>query len=106
MAVSVPNGSVGATGVTRHGEGLSHLLDLLEQSRPPWMADALCREYPDVSWFPEKGERSAPAKAICARCLAQDACRVYGLTNEAPTGNGIWGGLGPDDRRVMRRGAA
>lgn len=103
----MPGGSVGGTGVTRHSPGLSHLLDLLDRSRPEWMRDALCREYPDVSWFPEKGEPAAPAKAVCARCAVQDPCRVYGITNEERGGgHGVWGGLGPGDRRVMRRGAA
>ena len=82
-------------------------MEQIVANRPAWTRDALFREHPLVSWSPDKGQPSAPAKAICQRCAVQDACRVYGPTFEQPAGYGIWGGLGPDgQRRLMRRGAA
>lgn len=106
MAVSV-NGSIGGTGLGGPASpGLLALMEQVEANRPAWMKDALCREYPEVSWFPDKGQPAGPAKAICQRCAVQDACQVYGLTHEQPAGHGIWGGLGPGERRAMRRGAA
>ena len=106
MAGSVPGGSVGATGTLRVSSGLADLLELLDAARPAWMKDALCREYPGVDFFAKTGPGIEKAKAICGRCAVQDACQVYGLTHEQPAGHGIWGGLGPNDRRAMRRGAA
>ena len=41
----------------------------------PWAADALCVEYPEVEFFPERGQDSRPAKAVCARCLVRFECR-------------------------------
>ncbi len=105
--VSVPEGGIGATGLDRNGNaGLAHLLDLLDAARPAWMRDALCREYPAVDWYATTGPGQAAAKMVCRRCLVRNECEVYGLTHEAPAGDGVWGGLSAGDRREMRRGAA
>ena len=64
----------------------------LFRDRPAWMKDAACRERPDLDWY--------------ARCLVRNECEVYGITHEAPAGDGVWGGLSAADRREMRRGAA
>ena len=45
----------------------------------PWAADALCVEYPEVEFFPERGQDSRPAKAVCARCLVRFECRDYAI---------------------------
>lgn len=105
MAVNV-NGSIGATGMLRASPGLVDLLEQLDTARPEWMKDALCKEYPGVDFFAKTGPGIEAAKAVCVRCAVQDACMVYGLTHEQPAGNGVWGGLSPNDRRAMRRGAA
>jgi WhiB family redox-sensing transcriptional regulator len=68
--------------------------------RPAWQADALCREYPEVDFFPGRGESTAPAKAVCARCLVRDECRALaGERNEF----GVWGGTSAQERRRNRR---
>ena len=76
---------------------LDAVLDLLARARPAWHADALCREHPEVNFFPERGESAEPAKAVCARCAVRAECAAYGADEAA----GIWGGL---SRRV-RSGA-
>lgn len=106
MAVTVPGGSIGATGPGGERLGLAELLDLIAAARPPWQADALCREYPDVDFFAKTRAGIEAARAVCARCLVRDPCQVYGITNEEPAGNGVWGGLSPDDRRRLRAGRA
>lgn len=101
-------GSIGATGLGGPcSPGLAALIDQIEASRPAWMRDALCRE-PSVTadFFATTRPGIEAAKAVCGRCLAQQDCRVYGITHEAPAGNGVWGGLGPDDRRRLRAGRA
>ena len=91
-------GTIGATGLAgASSPGLAALIEQIDAARPAWMKDALCREHPEVSWYPERGEPAAPAKAVCG---------VYGITHEEPAGHGIWGGLGPNDRRQLRAGRA
>lgn len=80
------------------------LLQLLD-NRPPWHADALCKEAPPtVSWFPTKGDTGAAAKAICRRCLAVDDCLAYALAD--PDIDGTWGGTTLKERRAIRAGKA
>ncbi len=106
MAVSVPGGSVGAIGTLRASPGLLDLLEQLDTVRPAWMKDALCKEYPGVDFFAKTGRGIEKAKAVCGRCAVRDACQVYRITHEQPAGNGVWGGLSPNDRRALWRGAA
>jgi Transcription factor WhiB len=56
------------------------------------------REFPDVSWFPRRGESAEPAKAICRRCLVQRECVTFALDH--PDLDGIWGAT-----RAQARGA-
>ncbi len=39
------------------------LVDLIP-ARPLWMRSGVCREHPEVTWFPAKGQPTAPAKAL------------------------------------------
>jgi WhiB family redox-sensing transcriptional regulator len=71
------------------------------QRRPEWHADAACREHPEVTWFPERGENAEPAKAICAGCLVVEDCRAWSL-EQGPELDGIWGGLSQRERRKLR----
>ncbi|MDP9389246.1 MAG: WhiB family transcriptional regulator [Actinomycetota bacterium] len=99
MAVSVPGGSIGAAGVTRHSPGLAHLLDVIAQARPAWHADALCREY-NVDFFDESPEGMARAKAVCAGCAVVTECRAAADEEWS----GVWGGLTPRERAEGRSG--
>ena len=64
-------------------------LSLLGFTRPDWQKDAACREHPEVNFFPERGESTAPAKAVCSTCLVADECAAYALENGIK--DGIWG---------------
>lgn len=77
------------------------LLDMIARHRPAWQADALCREYPEISWFPEAGQSSQPAKDVCGRCLVVFECRQWAMEQGSQL-QGIWGGLTADDRRKVR----
>lgn len=46
------------------GDDLPDLTSLL--NRPAWHADAACREHPELTWFPARGESVNAAKAVCA----------------------------------------
>lgn len=75
---------------------LDELRDWLAGYRPAWHADALCKEYPDVNFFPERGEDTLRARSICARCLVRDECRQAGVDGDEI---GIWGGTSGKNRR-------
>lgn len=84
---------------------LSDLLELLH--RPAWMADAACREHPEVEFFPTRGQSTRPAKAVCANCLVRQECAAYAVEHNADGGSdGIWGGLTAHERRPLRRVAS
>lgn len=72
-------------------------------NRPRWMLDALCREYPDVEFFPARGEPTAPAKAVCARCQVRAECLDYARSSGALGGHGVWGGLSGRERQRLGR---
>jgi WhiB family redox-sensing transcriptional regulator len=72
--------------------------------RPAWHARAACAgKGPDL-FFPERGDSSAPAKALCAACPVQRQCLDVALADASV--RGIWGGVSERGRRVLRRGAA
>ena len=65
-----PSGSIGADVVGRGRTSTTTSSGLLELfgRRPGWMRDSLCREHPEVSFFPAVGESIEPAKAVRERC--------------------------------------
>ena len=67
------------------------------------MRDALCVEYPDVDWFPDRGASNAEARRVCSRCLVQRECREYAI--ERGMRDGIWGGIAGREWASDRRGA-
>lgn len=81
----------------------SVLLELL--NRPAWMADASCREHPDVNFFPERGEDVRAAKAVCSGCLVAEDCFAYAVGRGVYL-SGIWAGTSDRQRRRARRDAA
>ena len=69
--------------------------------RPLWMRDSACQEHPEVNWFPERGEDTRPAKAVCAGCLVRQECLDLAL--EQSDKFGIWGGMSERERRRIRK---
>lgn len=74
-------------------------------TRPAWMADALCREYPEVDFFPGQGGDVGPAKAVCARCLVREECAAFAVDelDDAQSGYGVYGGTTGRQRVQLRR---
>lgn len=65
-------------------------------------ARARCAETDPEAFFPEKGESSKTAKAVCNRdegCPIKDQCREWALANNERFG--IWGGLSERERRKI-----
>lgn len=73
--------------------------------RPAWQAHAACLGSDPALFFPEKGvqpEETEEARAICASCPVQVACREAGLREK----HGIWGGTVVNERRELRKVSA
>jgi WhiB family redox-sensing transcriptional regulator len=64
-----------------------------------WMDAAECAGLTDLM-FSERGQDTAPAKAVCAGCAVRIECLEYALAmNER---FGIWGGTSEKERRQIR----
>lgn len=77
------------------------LLELLDTPRPAFFADAACREHPELTWFPTRGDDLRPIKGVCAGCLVRDECRAYAAAEGLRYG--VFGGLSERERRQLRR---
>ena len=84
------------------GERAPSLFELL--ARPSWMADAACKEHPDLSWFVGKGVSVRRQRAVCQQCLVRDECLDYALDGRDQYG--MWGGLTLPERRRLRADVA
>jgi hypothetical protein len=73
--------------VGNRGASVDELPELIEP--PAWHRDAACREFPDVTWFPVRGQTAAPAKAVCQRCLVAFECFTWALAQGSDL-QGIW----------------
>ena len=68
---------------------------------PSWRARAACRGLDPAMFFPEVGENTAAAKAVCAQCPVSRECLDFALANTET--EGVWGGTTPRARRPLRR---
>lgn len=66
-----------------------------------WQAHGNCRGVDPNLFFPERGESTRDAKAVCAGCAVRDECLEHALSR--PEKFGIWGGLSERERRRIRR---
>ena len=96
-------GYIAADLLVRRSAALDKLLEL-EQARPSWRADAACREHPEVTWFPVRGQSSVPAAQICEGCLSKQACLAWALAQ--PDQCLVSGPARRQGTTVMRRQAA
>ena len=69
------------------------------ESGPDWTEFALCAEVDNALFFPEKGEPSASAKAVCRGCEVKTECLGFALENMERYG--VWGGFSERERRSI-----
>ncbi len=72
---------------------------------PDWMRDALCREYPHVTFFPDKGQAIKPALQVCAKCICMMDCRAWAIADPS-LDHGVLGGMDVQARKAARKLAA
>lgn len=71
--------------------------------RPDWFDDAACRGLDPAIFYPENGESSEDASAICGVCPVRQQCGTHALTEREKLG--IWGDLSERGRRSYLRRA-
>lgn len=77
------------------------LTPVADPRKVTWRDFALCAEADPEAWFPDTGEPSAPAKAICAACFVRGQCLDYALATDQAWG--VWGGLSECQRRKLKK---
>ncbi|TDB93589.1 WhiB family transcriptional regulator [Actinomadura sp. 7K534] len=71
-----------------------------------WRHRAACRDVDPELFFPIGNTGPAilqieEAKQVCRRCDVTDACLRWAL--ESGQDSGVWGGMGEDERRALKR---
>ncbi|MFD0683018.1 WhiB family transcriptional regulator [Actinomadura fibrosa] len=74
-----------------------------------WRHRAACRDVDPELFFPIGNTGPAilqieEAKQVCKRCDVTDACLRWAL--ESGQDSGVWGGMGEDERRALKRRTA
>lgn len=67
--------------------------------RDRWHDRAACAGMDSDLFFPEVGQSTSEAKAICEACPVRDACDEWGIWEK----HGIWAGQSEHDRKTRRR---
>ncbi len=69
-------------------------------ARPPWQADALCRDHPELVFVPSAGKIAVEALDLCRSCLVRRECLTFAL--QRPATVGCWGGTTTGERATAR----
>lgn len=74
-----------------------------------WRSKAACLGVDPELFFPIGNTgpaiaQAAEAKAVCATCEVRETCLEWALENNQDSG--VWGGLGEDERRALKRRSA
>lgn len=67
--------------------------------RVGWMRDGLCMQTDPDAHYPEKGESTTAAKAVCEGCPVRAECLAYAVARNERFG--VWGGLSERERRPL-----
>ncbi len=80
--------------------------DLLAElvNRPAWHRRAACRGSGTDLFFPERGQSTERAKALCAGCEVREQCLSVAVADV--TTQGVWAGTSERGRRVLRKQVA
>ena len=82
-------------------------MDVTDVPQPgPWAKHGRCAAHPELTphFFPESGEDTSHAVAICRPCPVRGECLAYAL--EYPQLQGIWGGTSHRERHRLGRRVA
>lgn len=94
----------------------AHIVDVWSESasvptltKPSWQSLGNCRGFTKLFFYAPRGRNSTKnaneaeqfCKQLCADCPVKDQCLAYALDNDEQYG--IWGGLTPSQRNMVRR---
>lgn len=85
-------------------EGAVSLWELLGLGAPEdteWMRAGLCAQTDPEEFYPDKGQNTGAARAVCAVCPVRTECLAYALDHGER--HGVWGGHSERERRELRR---
>ena len=68
--------------------------------RPLFLSSELCSQTDPEAFYPDKGEPTEPAKAVCRACPVRFECLEWALDGNERFG--VWGGLSPTQRRRIK----
>src|SRR5256885_2559544 len=88
----------------RGGVPMEALMQLLDEDKTGWQAQANCMGVDPDLFFPERGGSTREAKEVCRGCVVREDCLEYALANGEKFG--IWGGMSERERRRVRRARA
>ena len=83
---------------------MESLLQLFDNDKTGWQAQANCMGVDPDLFFPERGGSTREAKEVCRGCVVREDCLEYALANGEKFG--IWGGMSERERRRVRRARA
>ncbi len=74
-----------------------------------WRSKAACLSVDPELFFPIGNTgpaiaQATEAKRVCASCEVREVCLQWAIANNQDAG--VWGGLGEDERRSLKRRAA
>lgn len=76
---------------------------MLKEKTEQLFDEARCRGMDPEFFFPERGQSTAAAKAVCASCPVVVECLQEALDTPSHKDGGIWGGTSERERRYIRR---
>lgn len=88
---------------TDHGVDPAARFYLEDTRKKDWLDLANCASVGGDEFFAEKGGSSSGAKLVCAACVVRTECVQSILTDTTEVKRfGVWGGLSPNDRRLIK----
>lgn len=85
-------------------QNVSHIGPIIRQApheEIDWRNEGSCVGIGPELFFPEKGQPTTVAKEICKDCVVRIECHQFAVENDERFG--IWGGIGEQERRRLRR---
>jgi WhiB family redox-sensing transcriptional regulator len=77
---------------------------ITDRQREVWMEQAACRSSDPNVFYPNRGDSTEPAKAICRDCPVRQDCLDHAIDQRET--QGVWGSMSVRERRyeIQRRG--
>ncbi len=76
----------------------------LAEADDDWKAYANCLGVDPDLFFPQRGDPTKDAKAVCRGCAVREDCLKHALTHGEKFG--VWGGLSERERQRIRKARA